>query len=332
VERLREYFSKCGATVGAGGLTALISARAVEAAPAGLASAICIGALPGGAASLSAAFAGTKGMMMTGLNKILIAAVLTGTVGSIIYGIRQAQLRQRDMQRMAQDRTAITEAIQRLQQERDQATNELAALREQGQAANRNKAELLRLRGMVTLLRNELGSLTNRAAAAESRADLSEHHLPWKLREARKFEEFQNVGNQTPEAAAETVLWAAYNQDTNVLSMVYLPEDAAAKADEMGRLDTLQTRLRAQILTTVLAVGSKSREVWLDGGQETVFRAVQGNTTNTYAGVIDFRLTARANPEDPATERHTDILFARVDGMWKMVIPGISPPIPEAVR
>jgi RNA polymerase sigma factor (sigma-70 family) len=95
VERLREFFVKRGVTAGASGLVVVISANAVQAAPAGLAVTI----------STAAAFAGTtvavtatatvaKAIAMTTLQKIIVAAALTVLVGAGIYKARQfSQLR-----------------------------------------------------------------------------------------------------------------------------------------------------------------------------------------------------------------------------------------------
>src|SRR5207249_1858276 len=74
VERLREFFAKRGVTVGAGGLAVVMSANAVQAAPAGLAVTISIAAtaLAGGAVSTSTAIAVTKTIAMTSIQKTLV--------------------------------------------------------------------------------------------------------------------------------------------------------------------------------------------------------------------------------------------------------------------
>ena len=70
VEGLREFFVKRGVTVGASGLVVLISANAVQAAPAGLAVTISTAAvLVGGAVSTPTAIAATKIIAMTTLQK-----------------------------------------------------------------------------------------------------------------------------------------------------------------------------------------------------------------------------------------------------------------------
>src|SRR6266404_3040785 len=75
VERLREFFAKRGVTVGASGLVVVISANAVQAAPAGLAVTISNAAVLTGttiAATVSAT--ATKAIVMTTLQKSLITA------------------------------------------------------------------------------------------------------------------------------------------------------------------------------------------------------------------------------------------------------------------
>ncbi len=69
VERLREFFSKRNVTIGASGLVVLISANAIQAAPAGLAIAISTAALAGTAVATTTAIAVTKTIAMTTLQK-----------------------------------------------------------------------------------------------------------------------------------------------------------------------------------------------------------------------------------------------------------------------
>ena len=77
VDRLREFFNKRGVAVGASGLVLLISANAVQAAPAGLAAMISTTAFGGTTATIA-----TKTIIMTTLQKVLVtvsALVLAGT-------------------------------------------------------------------------------------------------------------------------------------------------------------------------------------------------------------------------------------------------------------
>ena len=95
VERLREFFAKRGVTVGASGLVVVISANAVQAAPAGLAVTISTAAALAGTTFTTAATAtATKTIAMTTLQKTIIGATLAVAVGTGIYEARQdSQLR-----------------------------------------------------------------------------------------------------------------------------------------------------------------------------------------------------------------------------------------------
>jgi RNA polymerase sigma factor (sigma-70 family) len=80
VERLREFFAKRGVAVGASGLVIVISANAVQAAPAGLA----------GTLSIAATGTATKAIVITAMQKGLIAVVAAAVVGAGFYVARMA--------------------------------------------------------------------------------------------------------------------------------------------------------------------------------------------------------------------------------------------------
>ena len=330
VERLREFFAKRGLTVGASGLVVAISANSVQAAPVGLAVTISTAAaLVGTAITKAATATGIKTIAMTALQKNLVTAALAIVAAVGIYEARQAA-RLRDLVRtLQQQHVLVAGQVQQLQAEHDDAASKLASLRNENERLNLNTPELLRLRGLVGLLRNQLALVTNVPQPAATQSLPQPSHPAWRLREPRRFEEFQNVGNETPEAAAETVLWAAFNKSTNLLDMVHMPADALVKAEEQGMLDILPRALGALILGGASAVKGESGQVWLDGGQETTFTRTDTTSTNTYVGVLDFRLSGQGKGDlgDPATESHTDMLFAKVDGIWKLVMPGLSPQI-----
>jgi RNA polymerase sigma factor (sigma-70 family) len=109
VERLRESFAERGLTLGAVGLTAVISANAVQAAPVGLAVTISAAAVLGAAtlatsaavtASATAAVtaAATKTIAMTVLQKAAIATLLAAAVGTGIYEVHHAAQRREQNQ------------------------------------------------------------------------------------------------------------------------------------------------------------------------------------------------------------------------------------------
>jgi len=159
VERLREFFAKRGVTVGGSGLVVLISAKAVQAAPVGLAATISsTAALAGAAVQTSTAVAATRTIAMTTMQKTIIAAALAAAVGTGVYEARQASRLASQVQTLQQQQA---KEIQQLQRERDEASNRLASLAEENAALKKNSVELLKLRGDVSRLKSAGGQLAS---------------------------------------------------------------------------------------------------------------------------------------------------------------------------
>ena len=157
VEQLRDFFSKRNVTIGASGLTVVISANAVQAAPVGLAATISAAAvLAGTAVHTSTLIAATKTIAMTALQKTLVTATLAVAVGAGIYEARQAaQLREQN-RTLQQQQAPLAEQIRKLGESLANATNRLTALIAENSQfkSNPNAKELLKLRGEVAVLQN----------------------------------------------------------------------------------------------------------------------------------------------------------------------------------
>jgi RNA polymerase sigma factor (sigma-70 family) len=201
VERLREFFLRHKIKVGATGLAALISANAIQAAPAGLAAAVATGAM-GACLSASTVVTVTKAIAMTTLQKTIIAALVTGAIGAGLYEAHLAKnLRQQialqQEQQATQDRTR-----QQLERERDNARAALAALANEDSARKSSPNEVLKLRGEVGRLRQEnvqLGSsnaLSKATATPEARKVLRESQ---KLGMSIVYKGFAQQAKLTPE-------------------------------------------------------------------------------------------------------------------------------------
>jgi RNA polymerase sigma factor (sigma-70 family) len=94
VERLREFLTKGGITVGASGLALALSASAVQAAPAGLVATISTAAIPGTTIAATASAATIKTIAMTTLQKVLITATIIAVgVATPLLIQHQAKLR-----------------------------------------------------------------------------------------------------------------------------------------------------------------------------------------------------------------------------------------------
>ena len=156
VERLRDYFSRRNVTIGAGTLTALLAANAVQAVPAGLAAAFAATALAGTGAYVTAV-AATKTAALATLPKVLAAGALAIALGTAIYQTHQNGILRQQVLAAQQDQAPLTLQIQQLQQERDDALSRLAQHPAADPAdTSASNLELLRLRGEVTVLRRQL--------------------------------------------------------------------------------------------------------------------------------------------------------------------------------
>src|SRR5580765_6373906 len=156
VERLRELFSQRGVTIGASALVIVISANAVQSAPATLAITIAAaGTFAGTAIPTTTTATATKAIAMTAIQKTTITAALAVAVGAGVYEANQAAGARAQARTLQQQQAPLADQIQQLQRERDDATNRLAELNDTIRSTKNNDAELLRLRGEVGMLRKQ---------------------------------------------------------------------------------------------------------------------------------------------------------------------------------
>ena len=205
VEHLREFLSKRGVTVGASGLVVLITANAIQAAPAGLATTISTAAVLAGT---TIAVTATKAIAMTTLQKILITTTLAGVASAGIYESRQASTLHSQVQTLRQQELSLTGQIAQLQRQRDDATNQLAALANEMVKIKSDNTELLKIRGEVTRLRKE------KLRSAQSAGETDDSEIIGKI---RWRPEWKDAGLNSPEAAIETYFWATVNGNVDRL-------------------------------------------------------------------------------------------------------------------
>jgi RNA polymerase sigma factor (sigma-70 family) len=151
VERLREFFSKRNVTIGAGGLTVLISANAVQSAPVGLAATI-----------MTATLATTQTIGLAMIHKLIIIGMTAAAVGSGIYAFHLRS----QISSLQQQQALLGQQIEQLSRERDEATNQLASLKQENGQLHANEMELLKLRGEVTRLQRPQNVQPRTAQAA----------------------------------------------------------------------------------------------------------------------------------------------------------------------
>jgi len=172
VERLREFFTKRGITVGASGLVLVITANAVQAAPVGLAVTISTAAaLAGTITTATIATHTTMNLInVKAITAIVISAIVAGTTTYVIKEGESNQLRA-EIQNLNTQKGNMTD-------ERDSALNTANARNEELEQLRKGNSDLLRLRGEVAMLRKQTADLQTvldhyrqlRASSAEQQA------------------------------------------------------------------------------------------------------------------------------------------------------------------
>lgn len=204
IERLREHFASRKVSVGASSLIALLSANAMQAAPAGLAASLAaVAAVP----ALSAiAISNSIAITMTATQKIAAAALVA--LGAIVFSVYEAReasvLRARvdQLQAREQEIAALSNQVRSLSVERDSARNQVAALTAESAAKKSEPAESLKLRGEVSRLRKEkteLGAtsgLSKATASPEARKMMREQQ---KFGMAMLYKDLGKIAEITPE-------------------------------------------------------------------------------------------------------------------------------------
>ena len=167
VERLREFLANRRVAVGGTGLAALLSTNAVQSAPFGLGATIAASATLTGAVLHTATTIGvTNAIAMTTLQKILITGSVAVAVGTGIYGSRQISLLRTQVETLRRQQEPFASQSEELLRQRDEAIKRLAAADQENARLRRETADIFRLRGEVTALRQT----ANERATAESTA------------------------------------------------------------------------------------------------------------------------------------------------------------------
>jgi hypothetical protein len=279
IDRLREFFTKRGVTVEAGGLAALISAHSVQAAPAGLAGAITAAALSGTTITTTAAIA------VTTLQKALIAGTLIAAVGTGIYEARRASTFQAQAQTLQRQQAPLTEQIQELQHQREEAFRQLVSL----QASQ--PLELLRLRNQVGLLRQQTNALAQQLNESRSKEPTAKQTDP--AVKPIPCDSCIFSGYATPEAALQTCAWALTKGNLQAYLECLAPEarDEAAKGFQ-GKSEAEVFRMLREKLGSTAALRLDRMETLEDGAVAYPLHSTtmdDGLSTSTVTAMIRFR-------------------------------------------
>jgi len=253
LDKLRALLAKQGIQFDAGAIAAAVTANAVSAAPAALAASITTAVLTGTSLTLTT-------IAMTTLQKIAVTAALTVTIGGGLFAAKQAHDAQNEVRTLQAQLAPLTEQIHQLQAERDKATNQIAGLNEELAKNKKNNLELLKLRGELGVLGNQLLQAkhqTSHSAGVTSKSSLAAAHRPGAYIESTNL---MFVGYATPEASLESTTWAmtfgTYEQATNGLNPKMVAEenkDSQAKQ----KLENDQT-LAAKVLVGMQIMAKKT--------------------------------------------------------------------------
>jgi RNA polymerase sigma factor (sigma-70 family) len=170
LEKLRGKLVRRGITTTAAALAAVISANAVQSAPAGFAATISTAAMTGSALQVSTLITTTKTIAMTTFQKAIVAAALVSAVGTGIFAAHQGSQLRGQIQTLQQERAPLTAQVRQLESEQTQATEQLAALKEENARLKsaQNATEVLKLRGQVGMLRQQATAKDAKTSAPTS--------------------------------------------------------------------------------------------------------------------------------------------------------------------
>jgi len=322
LERLRGILAERGLTAPTTSLAALVSTHAVQSAPAGLAATAMAAA---NAASIVIPATSTLQILMASTKlKIGLAALVAASVATPLVLQHQANSRLRDEIARLQAQRAAPPPAQNVAAD----ATELERLRSEQQ-------ELLRLRGEVTQLRQQLANAPNNApAGGRNKAD---GRRAEELENAKRLlakspqipmvrsNEFRNAGYATPLDSFHTLNWAAANKDANtMLNAVGLEPDARARANELfaqmpeairqkyGSVDALLVDWAMNLAEPPEAYRVLSQR---DDGPDAASLTVQFQYPNSRV-------------------RENDVSFYRDEnGVWRRAIPaGIMEKLPQVIN
>jgi len=166
LERLREALRRRGITTTAVALAAAVSAHAVQTVPAGLTAAISTAAAASGAVHATAQI--TTTLVMTTLQKTVVAAALMLAAGTGILALHQRSQFQEQVQVLRQEEAPINAQVAQLRRERDETAQRMAALEQENERLKSGQRDLLKLRGQVGVLREKAAAGAGKSDAPTS--------------------------------------------------------------------------------------------------------------------------------------------------------------------
>ena len=324
VERLREFFSKRGVGIGAGGLVVLISANAVQSAPVALTATISTAAiLTGTTIQTSAAVVATKAIAMTILQKTVVAITLATTVAAGLYEAHQASQLRAQVQTLRDEKTSLAAQLRQLQEQHDGLSANLFSLQNENERSKSNATEMTKLRGEIANLRhnNQLSVNATNQPSANSPDSSASGVVDIKLPKSS----WTNAGFATPESTLQTRGWAVLNGDRERFKDSVFLTDGARKLIE----DIIVKMGAASTDANKIAVLQKAvNDNW--GAEEAILMPLMA--LNKDQGFTGYEILSEQSPSDDerilevetqmtsAPAQKETLKFHRFGNDWKVVI------------
>lgn len=206
LEKLRQALVRRGVTSTSAALAAGLTAEGALAAPAGLGASITAHALAGAPLASGAVAVKFIGFMST--TKLAVGVAGLAVIAATAFTVQQRQATSALRAEMAdlRQQTAAVPALraenQRLQAAGSASADQLAA----------EHAEVLKLRGEVDAMKKGIAAARARMAAAAANGP-AEKAAPATDNGMFSVDLMKNVGNSTPSAAAQSMVWAMQRAD-----------------------------------------------------------------------------------------------------------------------
>jgi hypothetical protein len=261
VDRLREFIAKRGVTVGASGLAVVITANAVQAAPAGLAVTISAVSVLAGTTLATTATA-TKAIAMTILQKALITATIVAAVGTGIYEARQASTMRSQVQTLQQEQAPLADQLAVLKAENERLSNAVAQAEDSQALSQTQLHELLKLRSKANLAQTDSRELAQLKAA--------------RARETGPMSDF--LTNAMAMGLATADKWKQKDALARLFRMKKMLNLSGDQEQAIGNIMTnhiqRQSQMTLDIMLGKLTPEQQQAQATANGGQETEIKAL----------------------------------------------------------
>lgn len=216
LDKLRARLAQHGVTSTAAALAVVLGGPAVSAAPATLAASITAGALATGATATA-----TGGMFFL-MASAKLKAALAATLG--VAALTSLVVQQHSLRELRAENAGLRERLSAVPAA--PPTGTAGPVPDKPLPSAEDQAELVRLRGLVAQLQRDKLALSNRVATATPPAEPDTGATP-----APVFTpvQFQDLGADTPDAAAQSFLWAL--QSENPERMIQLLDVGVSSSD-----------------------------------------------------------------------------------------------------